>query len=82
MGIVTGPDFGQFCHRVIVTMSDKHCTSEGEVQFSQSVGGSAGVVAETQRRRIRPRIVHLDEFGSEGSPDGLNDRLVSRFTSL
>ena len=27
MGIVTGPFFGQFCHRVIVTISDKYCKS-------------------------------------------------------
>ena len=25
MGIVTGPDFGQFCHKVKVTVSDNYC---------------------------------------------------------
>ena len=27
MGTVIGPDLGRFCHRVIVIISDKQCTS-------------------------------------------------------
>ena len=28
--IVKGPDFGRFCHRVIVIISDKHCSDDTE----------------------------------------------------